>query len=76
MDEKDRKSNQILSIDNERYEIDKLPKEIQELIQGLKVADAQVKMQEDNLKLLIIARKTMTENLRQKIDIFKNDNQK
>ena len=33
MDEKDRKSNQILSIDNERYEIDKLPKEIQELIE-------------------------------------------
>ena len=76
MEEKDRKSSQILSIDNESYEIDKLPKEIQELIQGLKAADAQVKMQEDNLKLLIIARKTMTENLRQKLDIFKNGNQK
>ena len=68
------KPGQILSFENERYEIDKLPDEIKELIQGLKIADSQVKMQEDNLKLLIIARRTMTRNLKQKLDNLKIEN--
>ena len=71
MTEEERESGQILSFENERYEIDKLPNDIKELIQGLKVADTQVKMQEDNLKLLIIARKTMIGNLKRKLDNLK-----
>ena len=71
MIEEEKKSGQILSFENERYEIDKLPSEIKELIEGLKVADTQVKMQEDNLRLLIIARKTMIENLKRKLEKIK-----
>ncbi len=76
MTEKERIPSQFISFDNKRYEIDKLPNEIKDMIQGLKVADTQVKMQEDDLKLLIIARQTMTENLRYKLDKLEYDNQK
>ena len=44
----------ILTFEDKRYELKTLPKEVQELIKGMQVADAQLRMHEDTLKVLAV----------------------
>ncbi len=59
MDKKNTENSDFLSVENKKYDINTLPEEIKKLIEGMKIADTQIRMQEDNLKLLTIARQSM-----------------
>ena len=57
----------ILTFENKKYDLKKLPDEVKELVRGMQVADAQLRMHEDTLNVLAIGRQTLTENLRKKL---------
>ena len=46
----------ILTFEDKNYDIKSLPKEVQELIKGMQVADAQLRMHEDTLKVIAVGR--------------------
>ena len=60
-------NNPVLTFEGEKYNINELSNEIKEVIKGLKVAEAQLKMHEDTLKLLRIGRKILATELREKL---------
>ena len=57
----------ILDFDGKKYDIKTLPDDVKEIIKGLQIADTQFKMQQDNLKLIDISRKTLGSQLNQKL---------
>ena len=57
----------ILDFDGKKYDINTLPNDVKEIIKGLQIADTQFKMQQDNLKLIDIGRKTLGSQLSQKL---------
>ena len=57
----------ILDFDGKKYDIGMLPDDVKEIIKGLQIADTQFKMQQDNLKLIDIGRKTLGSQLSQKL---------
>ena len=57
----------ILDFDGKKYDIKTLPDDVKEIIKGLQIADTQFKMQQDNLKLIDISRKTLGAQLSQKL---------
>lgn len=57
----------ILTFEGKRYELNALPDELKELIRGMQVADAQLRMHEDTLKVLAVGRQTMAAQLNQKL---------
>ena len=59
--------NPILTFDGKKYFINELSKEIKESIKGLQVAETQLKMHEDTLKLLSISRNSLANQLREKL---------
>ncbi len=59
--------NPILTFDGKKYFINELSKEIKESIKGLQVAETQLKMHEDTLKLLSISRNFLANQLREKL---------
>ena len=54
----------ILNIDNAEYFIDSLPDEGKGLVNGLRTADAQLKIYEDTLKMINIGKMKMLEDLK------------
>ncbi len=54
----------ILNIDDSEYYIDSLPEEGKGLVNGLRTADAQLKMYEDTLKMINIGKVKMLEDLK------------
>ena len=60
-------SNPVLTFEGKKYLINELSNEIKESIKGLQIADTQVKMHEDTLKLLTISRNTLANQLREKL---------
>tara|TARA_B100001250_G_scaffold121016_1_gene102725 strand:- start:889 stop:1149 length:261 start_codon:yes stop_codon:yes gene_type:complete len=57
----------ILTFNGKRYDINSLSEKSKELLQAAQVADAQIKMQEDNLKLLNVARQSIGSQLSQEL---------
>ena len=57
----------ILTFDGKTYIMDNLSDEIKEIIKCLQIADAQLKMHEDTLKLLSIGKNSLVNNLRSKL---------
>ena len=57
----------ILTFDGKTYIMDNLSDEIKEIIKCLQIADAQLKMHEDTLKLLSIGKNSLVNNLRKKL---------
>lgn len=55
-DSLENESAPVLTFDDKRYDLNSLPDELKELLTGLQVAEAQMRMQEDNLKVLAIGR--------------------
>ena len=60
-------SNPVLTFEGKKYMINDLPKDTKEIIKGLQIAETQLKMHEDTLKLLSISRKSLANQLREKL---------
>ena len=60
-------SNPVLTFEGKKYFINELSDEIKESIKGLQIAEAQLKMHEDTLKLLSISRNSLVNQLREKL---------
>ena len=58
----------VLTFEGKKYIIDDLPNETKELIKSLQIADAQLKMHEDTLKLLSIGKNSLVNDLRSKLE--------
>ena len=58
----------ILTFEDKKYDIKSLPKEVQELIRGMQVADAQLRMHEDTLKVLAVGRQHLIMQLKSKLE--------
>jgi len=62
--------NPVLTFDGKKYLINELSSDIKESIKGLQVAETQIKMCEDTLKLLSISRNYLANELREKLKIL------
>tara|TARA_B000000565_G_scaffold211977_1_gene165313 strand:+ start:259 stop:477 length:219 start_codon:yes stop_codon:yes gene_type:complete len=60
-------SNPILTFEGKKYLINELSKEIKDSIKSLRIAETQLKMHEDTMKLLSISRNTLANQLREKL---------
>ena len=63
-------SNPVLSFEGKKYIINDLSNDIKEIIKGLKIAETQLKMHEDTLKLISISRNSLANQLREKLKNF------
>ena len=59
--------NPVLTFEGKKYLINELSNDIKESIKGLQIADTQLKMHEDTLKLISISRNTLANQLREKL---------
>ena len=59
--------NPVLTFEGKRYELNSLPEEVQELVRGMQVAEAQLRMHEDTLKVLAVGRQSMAVQLNDKL---------
>ena len=62
------KNRAVLNLDNAEYYIDLLPDEGKGLVNGLRTADAQLRMYEDTLKMINIGRMKMLEDLKKIVE--------
>ena len=60
-------SNPVLTFEGKQYLINELSNDIKESIKGLQIAETQLKMHEDTLKLLSISRNSLANQLREKL---------
>ena len=69
MSEKDLNNKKaILTFEGKKYPIEELSDEIKEIIKNLQIADAQLKMQEDNLKLISLGKNFLLNQLKNKLE--------
>ena len=61
-------ANPVLTFEGKKYFINDLSHDIKESIKGLQIAETQLKMHEDTLKLLSISRNTLANQLREKLN--------
>ena len=57
----------ILTFEGKKYDLNALPDELKELVRGMQVADAQLRMHEDTLKVLAVGRQSMASQLKEKL---------
>ena len=57
----------VLTFEGKKYLINELSDDIKESIKGLQIAETQLNMHEDTLKLLSISRNTLANQLRDKL---------
>ena len=60
-------ANPVLTFDGKKYFINELSDEIKESIKALQIAETQLKMHQDTLKLLSISRNSIANQLREKL---------
>ena len=60
-------ANPILTFEGKKYFINELSNEIKESIKELQIAETQLKMHQDTLKLLSISRNSLINQLREKL---------
>ena len=60
-------NNPVLTFEGKKYLINALSNDIKESIKGLQIAETQLKMHEDTLKLLSISRNSLADKLREKL---------
>ena len=60
-------SNPVLTFEGKKYSVNNLSSDTKEIIKGLKIAETQLKIHEDTLKLLTIGRNTLANQLREKL---------
>ena len=59
--------NPVITFEGKKYFINELSKDIKESIKVLQIAETQLKMHEDTLKLLSISRNSLVNQLREKL---------
>ena len=59
--------NPVLTFEGKRYDLNTLPDELKELVRGMQVADAQLRMYEDTLKVLAVGRQSLAMQLNEKL---------
>ena len=59
--------NPVLTFEGKKYLINELSNDIKESIKGLQIAETQLKMHEDTLRLLSISRNSLANELREKL---------
>ena len=64
-------SNPVLTFEGKKYLINELSNDIKESIKGLQIAETQLRMHEDTLKLLSISRNSLANQLREKLKNIK-----
>ena len=57
----------MLTFEGLRYDLNGLPDDVKELVRGMQVADAQLRMHEDTLKVLAVGRQAMASQLNDKL---------
>ena len=60
-------NNPVLTFEGKKYLINELSNEIKESIKVLQIAETQLKMHQDTLKLLSISRNSLINQLREKL---------
>jgi len=60
-------ANPVLTFEGKKYFINELSNEIKESIKELQIAETQLKMHQDTLKLLSISRNSLINQLREKL---------
>jgi len=60
-------ANPVLTFEGKKYLINELSNEIKESIKVLQIAETQLKMHQDTLKLLSISRNSLINQLREKL---------
>ena len=61
-------ANPILPFEGKKYFINELSNEIKESIKVLQMAETQLRMHQDTLKLLSISRNSLVDQLREKLE--------
>jgi len=64
---KSEQDNPVLTFEGKKYNINELSNDIKESIKGLQIAETQLKMYQDTLKLLSISRNSLVNQLREKL---------
>ena len=64
-------ANPVLTFEGKKYFINELSNDIKESIKGLQIAETQLRMYEDTLKLLSISRNSLANQLREKLKNIK-----
>ena len=59
--------NPVLTFEGKRYDLNTLPDQLKELVRGMQVADAQLRMHEDTLKVLAVGRQSLATQLNEKL---------
>lgn len=67
MDSNAQQQPPVLTFEGQRYDLNSLPDEVKELVRGMQVADAQLRMHEDTLKVLAVGRQSMAMQLNEKL---------
>ena len=57
-----------LDFDGKKYDINSLPDEVKDLLKGLQIADTQIRMHKDTLRLLDLGRNSLGAQLKQKLE--------
>ena len=60
-------NNPVLTFEGKRYDLNTLPNELKELVRGMQVADAQLRMHEDTLKVLAVGRQSLASQLNERL---------
>ena len=60
-------NNPVLTFEGKRYDLNTLSDELKELVRGMQVADAQLRMYEDTLKVLAVGRQSLAQQLSDKV---------
>ena len=58
----------ILDFDGKKYDINALPDEVKDILKGLQVADTQIRMHKDTLKLLDLGRNSLGVKLKEHLE--------
>ncbi len=57
----------MLTFEGKRYDLNSLPDELKDLVRGMQVADSQLRMHEDTLKVLAVGRQAIAMQLNEKL---------
>ena len=61
------KKNPLLTFEGKKYNVNDLSNETKDIIKGLQIAETQLKIHEDTLKLLSLGRNSLANQLREKL---------
>ena len=57
-----------LDFEGKKYDINSLPDEVKDIIKGLQIADTQIRMHKDTLRLLNLGKNSLGAQLKQKLE--------